>query len=97
MGRLRVVLGLAVTVASSFLALGVSQATAAPTPLIPTTLVKYLDPLPIPPVAQQTAPGYYEMSFEQGIAQFHPGIPPTHVWGYNDGSLAQSGYLGLSV
>ena len=56
-----------------------------------------LDPLPIPPVAQQTAPGYYEMSFEQGIAQFHPGIPPTHVWGYNDGFLAQSGYLGLSV
>jgi spore coat protein A len=96
MRSLRVTLVLAVTVVSSFLVLGVNQATAAPTPLIPTTLVKYLDPLPIPPVAQQTAPGYYEMSFEQGIAQFHPGIPPTRVWGYNDGFLDQNGYLGPS-
>ncbi len=91
----RAIHGLAVAAAAmtALLALGVSQATAVPQPLIPTTLVKYLEPLPIPPAAQETAPGYYEMSMNQGTTQFHPALPPTTVWGYNDGFHA-NGYLG---
>jgi spore coat protein A len=90
----RAIHGLAVATAAvfAFLAFGAGQATAA-TPLNPTTLAKYLEPLPIPPAAQPTAPGYYEMSMNQGTTQFHPDLPPTTVWGYSDG-FNPSGYLG---
>jgi spore coat protein A len=73
------------------LALGVGQASAVATPLVPTSVTKYVDPLPIPPVAQQTAPGSYDLHMMQGTAIFHSQLPPTTVWGYG------GGYLGPTI
>ena len=42
---------------AALLVIGTGAAFAAPTPLDPLTLTKYVDPLPIPPVAQQKGPG----------------------------------------
>jgi spore coat protein A len=55
--------------------------------LDPTTLTKYIDPLPIPSVL---APAgmlgdeiYYEVTMSQFQQQLHSELPPTTVWGYN--------------
>jgi spore coat protein A, manganese oxidase len=70
---------------------GVGAPLASATPLNPATLTKYIDPLPIPPVAQQSAPGHYDMTMMQGTTQFSSQLPATPVWGYG------GGYLGPTI
>jgi spore coat protein A len=70
---------------------GVGAPPASATPLNPVTLTKYIDPLPIPPVAQQSAPGHYDMTMMQGTTQFSSQLPVTPVWGYG------GGYLGPTI
>ncbi|MCA9190985.1 MAG: multicopper oxidase domain-containing protein [Planctomycetales bacterium] len=60
-------------------------------------LKKFVDPLPIPPVAtpdMATYPGsdYYTLSMAQGTHQFHRQLPPTPAWGYGG-----AGYLGPTI
>ena len=73
--------------ALTMLVVGLGQASAAATPLVPTTLTKYVDPLPIPPVAQPSGPGSYELHMTAGTATMHSQLPPTAVWGYGGGYL----------
>jgi spore coat protein A, manganese oxidase len=69
---------------------------AAPNvPLInPTSLARFVDPLPIPPAARMAGkradpahPGhelpYYRMEMRAFKAKLHRDIPPTPLWGYN--------------
>jgi spore coat protein A len=60
-------------------------------PVIPTP---FIDPLPIPSVAVPVAgdPGSaasYEISFKQFEQQLHSELPPTTMWGYDDGTGAR--------
>ena len=64
---------------------------ASAAPLDPAALTKYIDPLPIPPVAQQSAPGHYDMTMMQGTTQFSSQLSATPVWGYG------GGYLGPTI
>ena len=60
---------------------------AAQALLDPSTLTKFIDPLPIPAKAQPTgfANGtpYYEITLDQFNQQLHSELDPTPVWGYN--------------
>jgi spore coat protein A len=56
----------------------------------PVVLTPFLDPLPVPAVAQPTsgAPGgaaSYAMAAREVQQQLHSDLPPTTVWGYGDG------------
>jgi len=61
--------------------------------LDPTTLTPFVDPLPLPPVAQpiehRPAPGnpgekvpFYRVSMRAITAKLHRDLPPTHLWSY---------------
>jgi spore coat protein A, manganese oxidase len=62
--------------------------------LDPNTLAKFVDPLPIPPIAHslETRPApdgthervpYYQVSMRQFERQLHRDLPPTRLWGYD--------------
>ncbi len=58
--------------------------------LCPVVLTPFVDPLPIPPVAQPVigspgGPATYEIAARQFQQQLHRDLPPTTVWGYGDG------------
>ena len=58
--------------------------------LCPVVLTPFVDPLPIPPVAQPVignpgGPATYEIAVRQFQQQLHRDLPPTTVWGYGDG------------
>src|ERR1700748_1132317 len=62
--------------------------------LDPNTLPKFVDPLPIPPVARtvqlRAAPGgakvpYYRIGMRQTTAKLHRDLPATRLWTYGDG------------
>ncbi len=57
-------------------------------PLDPSTLTKYVDPLPIPSVLEPVSlmgPGanHYEVTMTEFTQQLHSELAPTTVWGYN--------------
>jgi len=52
----------------------------------PFVLTPFIDPLPIPPVAKPTSPDHYTMSIVQFTAKMHTNLPPTKLWGYDDGN-----------
>jgi spore coat protein A, manganese oxidase len=79
----------AVAVGVALGGINISDASAAP--LNAATLTKYIDPLPVPPVAVQSGPGHYDMTMMQGTTQFSSQLPPTPVWGYG------GGYLGPTI
>ncbi|MFB0509494.1 MAG: multicopper oxidase domain-containing protein [bacterium] len=69
-----------------FVALGVGQVFGQPL-LDPSTLTKYMDPLPIPGVVQpvgklQGAP-YYEIRMIEFKQKLHSELDSTSLWGYN--------------
>jgi len=54
----------------------------------PIDLQPFIDPLPVPPVAQPISgePGgeaHYEIAITEQFQQLHSELPPTRVWGYN--------------
>ena len=55
--------------------------------LDPTTLTRYVDPLPIPgimrPKGIQRLSPYYEVTMTEFGQKLHRDLPPTTVWGYN--------------
>ncbi len=51
--------------------------------LVPSTLTKFIDPLPIPGVMPQLTPNYYELTMSEFKQQLHSQLPKTRVWGYN--------------
>ncbi len=58
--------------------------------LCPVVLTPFVDPLPIPAVAQPVigspgGPATYEIAVRQFQQQLHRDLPPTTVWGYGDG------------
>ncbi len=58
--------------------------------LCPVILEPYVDPLPVPALAQPVSgqPGgvaSYEMAIRQFSQQLHRDLPPTTVWGFGDG------------
>lgn len=61
-------------------------------PLDPSTLTRYVDPLPIPPswTSQQLATNGLTMA--EGVHQFHRQLGPTRTWGYGGAS-----YLGPTI
>ncbi len=64
---------------------------ACATDLCPVVPTPFLDPLPIPAVAQPTSgspggPASYDVSFVQFQQVLHSELPPTTVWGFDDGS-----------
>jgi spore coat protein A len=81
--------GVLVAAVTALLAVGASDAAAAP--LDPNGLAKYVDPLPIPALAVQSAPGYYELHMTESLVKLHRDLPATKVWGYN------GGYLGPTI
>ncbi len=61
-------------------------------------LAKYVDPLPVPPDATPVSgiPGgvaTYDLTMKESQVQMHSGLPPTTVWGYDDGTTGP-GFLG---
>lgn len=56
-------------------------------PTDPTTVPKFVDPLPVPPVAKPiiTDKGeiFYNIEMKEVKHKFHKYFPPTTVWGYN--------------
>jgi spore coat protein A, manganese oxidase len=57
----------------------------------PVVLSKYQDPLPRPKVATPTSgasggTAEYDIAIRQTTQQLHAGLPPTTVWGYDDGT-----------
>ncbi|MFW6197863.1 MAG: DNRLRE domain-containing protein, partial [Myxococcota bacterium] len=57
----------------------------------PVVLPKYQDPLPRPKVATPTSGASggtadYDMAIRQTTQQLHADLPPTTVWGYDDGT-----------
>ena len=58
----------------------------AATPIDPSALAKYVDPLPLPGVLSPTTPGAsrYRVEISEFSQQLHRDLPnPTTVWGYN--------------
>ncbi len=55
--------------------------------LDPSTLTKYIDPLPFPsvlaPIGMMGEEIYYEVTMSEFQQQLHSELPPTTVWGYN--------------
>jgi spore coat protein A, manganese oxidase len=64
--------------------------------LNPSTLTKYMDALPIPGVAAQAGPNYYEIGAYQIQQQLHSQLPPTTVYGYGT-SEATASYPGPTI
>ena len=64
--------------------------------LDPNSLTKYMDPLPIPAVATQAGPNYYEIGAYQIQQQLHSQLPPTTVYGYGT-SEATASYPGPTI
>ncbi len=74
-----------------------SQAKAAPPLLDPNRLAKFVDPLPLPPLAQpiahkpspaaphQPVP-FYRLVMQQVEQRIHRDLPPTRLWGFNSTS-----------
>jgi len=58
--------------------------------LDPLSLTKYMDPLPIPAVATQAGPNYYEIGAYQIQQQLHSQLPPTTVYGYGTSEATAS-------
>ena len=55
--------------------------------LNPSTLEKFVDPLPIPPVAKSTgAQRRYRLEMTEFLGKVHRDLPPTRMWGYNGSS-----------
>ncbi len=74
--------------------LAVAQAGAEE--LNPTTLTKYLDPLPIPGAMSTAGPNYYEIGVWQIQQQLHSQLPMTTVWGYGP-TQATASYPGATI
>ncbi|HEU4725192.1 MAG TPA: multicopper oxidase domain-containing protein [Candidatus Eisenbacteria bacterium] len=55
---------------------------AAQTLLDPTSLTKYVDPLPIPGAMPMAGPNYYEIGAYEIHQQLHSQLPPTYLFGY---------------
>lgn len=58
--------------------------------LCPIILTPFVDPLPIPPIAQPVSgspggPATYQIAMRQFQQQLHRDLPATTVWGYGDG------------
>jgi FtsP/CotA-like multicopper oxidase with cupredoxin domain len=64
--------------------------------LDPLTLTKYVDPLPIPGVAQPVSPNYYEIGAYQIQQRLHRDLPLTTVYGYGT-SEADASYPGPTI
>ncbi|HEX3941483.1 MAG TPA: multicopper oxidase domain-containing protein [Acidobacteriaceae bacterium] len=73
------------------------QATPTPLTLDPTTLARYVDPLPIPEIARPNGyrpdpedPAsklpYYRIAMRAAESQLHRDLPPTRVWGFGKSS-----------
>jgi spore coat protein A len=67
----------------------------------PVVLTQYLDPLPIPPVAEPVSgvPGgaaIYELAMKESKASLHSELPLTTVWGFDDGTHG-AGFLGPTI
>jgi len=86
------VLTLAATIAGN----GFTQ--VAPVPLNPLSLVKYMDPLPIPGIMQPVTPGgtYYEIGAYPVYQQLHSQLPLACLWGYGT-SLETAGFPAATI
>ena len=86
----------------ALLALGLSNRAASAreeTPvdvLDPLSLAKYVDPLPVPAVAQPYAPNAYEIGAWSIVQKLHRDLPPTRVYGYGT-SEATASYPGPTI
>jgi FtsP/CotA-like multicopper oxidase with cupredoxin domain len=69
---------------------------AAQEELDPLTLTKYIDPLPIPAIAEMAGPDYYEIGAYKLQQQLHSELPPTWVYGYGT-SEATASYPGPTI
>jgi spore coat protein A, manganese oxidase len=72
------------------------QGSAGAEVLNPLTLTKYMDPLPLPGVAQPAAPNYYEIGAWQIQQQLHSQLPPTTVYAYGT-SPGTASYPGPTI
>jgi spore coat protein A len=59
--------------------------------LQPNTLQKFVDPLPIPPVAKPTGKpdskrGHFRLDMSEVVRKVHRDLPATRMWGYNGSS-----------
>jgi len=52
--------------------------------LSPLALTKFVDALPIPPIAQPESKSRYRIAMREFQARIHRDLPPTTFWGYND-------------
>src|SRR6266511_2971220 len=75
--------------------LTIDQVRAAP-PLDPTTLTKYIDPLPIPGAMPTAGPNYYEIGAWEIHQQLHSQLPPTYLFGYGT-SQATASYPAATI
>jgi len=83
----------------ALLALALLPSTARPAgaeELDPSSLTKYIDPLPIPAVAQPVLPNYYEIGAYQIQQQLHSQLPLTTVYGYGT-SQETASYPGPTI
>jgi len=69
----------------------VGDAVACASGLCPVVLTPFVDPLPIPPVATPTSGSAgglasYQIAIREVSQQLHRDLPPTRVWGFDDGT-----------
>ncbi len=54
-------------------------AAAQAVPVNAAALAKYVDPLPVPPIARPAGPGYYELHMTESAVKMHRDLPATKV------------------
>ena len=67
----------------------------------PIVLTKYIDPLPIPPVATPVSgtsggTATYDLAIKESKVTLHSELPQTTVWGFDDGTHG-AGFLGPTI
>jgi spore coat protein A, manganese oxidase len=79
----------------------VASAAAQSLPLDATTLMKYVDPLPVPgvlrPINVDSAGAHYQVAMTQFGQKLHRDLPRTTVWGYGDVREPQGVYPGPTI
>jgi FtsP/CotA-like multicopper oxidase with cupredoxin domain len=64
--------------------------------LIPTSLTKFMDPLPVPGAMPQSGVNFYEIGMYQIQQQLHSQLPPTTLYGYG-ASQATASYPSATI
>jgi FtsP/CotA-like multicopper oxidase with cupredoxin domain len=76
--------------------MGLAAPASAQTPLDPTTLTKFVDPMPVPVPMARAGKNFYEIGAWPVQQKLHRDLPPTHLYGYGP-TQATATYPGMTI